>query len=700
MGQTLPTVRGITALWFLLSGAAVAAADTPKPKTPGDNLPDAVQVAVDEAIKKVYPALVRIHVVGVSYSGGKEEKHEGSGSGAIISPDGYVITNHHVAGRVKRIRCTLANREEVEATLVGTDPLADIAVIKLHLDGRDRTKSLPVAGFGDSDSLRVGDRVLAMGCPLALSQSVTLGIVSNVQMTFPHLFWPQTFRLDGEDVGSLVVWIGHDARISPGNSGGPLVNLKGEIVGINEIGFGLGGAIPGNLARDVANELIRTGEVKRSWLGLTVQPLLKSRKTDEGVLIGGVIAGSPAEKAGIKPGDILLSYQGIPLKIRFAEQLPEFNRLELGTPIGTAVAIVYERDGEKHRATAVTVARGHALGHEAELKKWGITVRELTLLAAKELKREPHSGVLVTSVREGGPAHEAKPRLEYNDIILEVGGKPVHSVHELVTVSADLTRDKAGPVPTLVGFERKKQRLLTVVKLSERETPDRSPEASKAWLAVSTQVLNPDLAEALGLKDKKGVRITQVHPDTTASKAGLKVGDIVLRIDEDPIEASQPDQDEEVFPEMVRKYRVGAKVKLDVVRDGKPIVVEAELAPSPRSTRELSEYRNTQFEFQTRDLTFQDRVQRELARSQKGALVTGVDSGGWAALAHLAVGDIILSVDGHGVEKTADLSEQMKRITHDKPERVVFFVRRGVHTLFLELEPAWSAGGAAGIGRR
>src|SRR5262249_46848753 len=157
------------------------------------------------------------------YYGGREVKHEASGSGAIISADGYVITNHHVVGKAKRVQCTLTTKEEVEATVVGTDPLADIAVIKLKRNGKDASRPLPVAAFGDSDSLRVGDRVLAMGSPLALSQSVTKGIVSNVKMTLGMF----KFTLDGEEVGSIVTWIGHDSQIFPGNSGGPLVNLKG-----------------------------------------------------------------------------------------------------------------------------------------------------------------------------------------------------------------------------------------------------------------------------------------------------------------------------------------------------------------------------------------------------------------------------------------------------------------------------------------
>ena len=206
--------------------------------------------SIKDAVNLVTPALVRIDVVEAYYRDGREMKSEASGSGVVITPEGHVITNHHVAGHAKQLKCVFADKSEYEAELVGTDPLTDISIILLKTE---EEKTFPVASWGDSSAVRVGDHIMAMGSPLALSQSVTLGIISNTEMTMPE--WMNRdggLTIDGEDVGALVRWLAHDAQIFGGNSGGPLVNLKGEVIGINEIRLGLSGAIPINLARAVA----------------------------------------------------------------------------------------------------------------------------------------------------------------------------------------------------------------------------------------------------------------------------------------------------------------------------------------------------------------------------------------------------------------------------------------------------------------
>src|SRR3954470_9717616 len=361
--------------------------------------------AVDAAIARVSPALVRIRVVSTSYAEGREVKSQAVGSGAIITKEGHVISNHHVAGRAVRIFCTLGDREEIEAELIGTDPLTDICIIQLKPSS---PRVFPTISFGDSGKLRVGDPVLAMGSPMALSQSVTLGIISNLEMVMPRFFGPMArLRQEGEDVGSLVRWIAHDAQIYGGNSGGPLVNLSGEIVGINEIRIGLSGAIPGNLARVVGEKLIKFGKVTRAWLGMEVQPLLKESSADRGVLVSSVLEDSPAEKAGLKPGDLVLRVGKQPVRVHHDEELPQFMAMVSDLSLSQATEFTISRDGKEKTVRITPTEREEVRPRQQELKQWGITARNLSGQIARELKRANRDGVLVTSVRPGGPAGES-----------------------------------------------------------------------------------------------------------------------------------------------------------------------------------------------------------------------------------------------------------------------------------------------------
>jgi serine protease Do len=667
-----------------------------------------VTKAVEKAVRAVNPALVRIRAVVVYHADGREMKSEATGSGVIFTREGHVITNHHVAGNAREISCTLATMDEMDAELVGTDPLTDICVLKLR-PGKgppDRGRAsppdsggtgppaggFPVAKFGDSSRVRVGDPVLAMGSPLALSQSVTMGIVSNTQLVMPGLFWPWTFEVEGEDVGTLVRWIGHDASISPGNSGGPLVNLDGEVVGINEMQFGLGGAIPGNLAREVAESLIKQGKVDRSWIGLEAQPLLKSPGVRQGVLVSGTIPGSPAGRGGFLPGDILISLAGQSVSVLTPEELPAFNRLMLGLQVGREVEAVVARNGKNMTLRVAPEQWTARLPKVRELAHWGITARNLSVLLAKEKRRSSQQGVLVTSVRPGGPCDGAEPAIAENDIIVEVAGKPVASVEGLLTATQAITEGKSEPVPVLVAFERESERYLTVVKVGIKPLPEPEREARKAWLGVATQVLTREIAEALGSGEQSGVRVTQVYPGSSAQRVGLKVGDLILAVDGEPILASRPEHFE-VFQEMLRQHRIASEVELTIVRDKNEQKVKVELEQSPPPAREARRYQDHNFEFTVRDLVFTDRALERWEEEQAGALVEAVSEGGWAALAHLAVGDVILEVDGQPTPDAPSAGERMKRIAEEKREAVVLHVRRGVHHLHIELQPKWSAAG-------
>ncbi|WP_193212759.1 PDZ domain-containing protein [Luteolibacter marinus] len=646
---------------------------------------------VSDAIRKVFPALVRIYVVMEEGSDGRMRKMQGSGSGAIISSDGYVLTNHHVAGRGTRFVCTLSNREEVDATLVGTDALSDLAVLKLDLSTRRfKDQPLAVATFGDSDQLKVGDVVFAMGSPGGLSQSVTRGIVANTEMIVPRHQISMT--LDGEKVGELVRWIGHDAVIFGGNSGGPLVNPAGEIVGVNEVGIAsLGGAIPANLAKKVAAELIEKGSVTRSWIGLEVQPLLRSMANEKGALVASVWKDSPAAAAGIKPGDFITNYRGTDLPDCHAdEDLPVFNAMVLDTVPGTEVTLAGTRDGQPQTWKMTTIVREPNMGKESELREWGLTARDFTKVSALEKYRDNEDGVLVDTVRTGGPSAQAKPPLRGADVIIRVGGQPVATRADLEKFTAAFTKDLDEPKPLLVEFERNHQQLATVVKVGPLKDPVRPRLAEKAWMGAATQVITDELAAALGIPGKKGVRVTALAPDSPAKKAGLKEGDLLLKFDGKVINARRP-EDSDVFPELILAYPVDATVELSGLRDGEAQSWSVDLAPRPVDDSELLEYKDDQFEFTARQLSSaqRDQAKEEQGEEPAGISVLKVEPSGWAALGGLAPDDIILTIDGQPTNEIDVLEKTLKDLGEAKPRSIVFGIRRGPRTQFLEIEPRW-----------
>lgn len=642
---------------------------------------------IETAIQKVYPALVRIYVIVEEPSDGRMERERAAGSGAIISKDGYIVTNHHVAGNAIRMTCTLADGEEVEAVRVGTDAMADISVLKLKLNTRKHPDApLAVATWGDSNKLKVGDVVLAMGSPMAVSQSVTKGIVSNTQMIMPKSMAGH-FRLDGEDVGQIVRWIGHDAVIFGGNSGGPLVNLNGEIIGVNEIGLGsLGGAIPSNLARQVVRQLIATGHVKRSWLGVELQPRLKSSKDRGGVLVAGVVQGSPVDRAGIKAGDVITRFHGQPVDVELPEQLPLLHQELFSVPVGQPVEVVLLRDGKERIVQVKTEQLQAAQGDPVELKDWGIAVRDITRMMALERNRKSTAGVLIESIRGGSGVATAKLPLQPDDIILKVGDEPVDNAATLKKVTAALVEGKTERVSTLVLFERDAKLFLTVAKIGKEEERNRPACTAKPWSSMSTQVLTSDIAESLDMAGQRGVRVTGVFKRQAAEKAGIKVGDIIQRINGRQIPASLPG-DGEVFDTMIRRLPLGGKAKLKLFRDGKPMEIVMSLEAPPINDDSLKQMTDSDFEFGARELSYTDRMNQQIPENLKGVLLQKVEVGGVASLGGLRGNDFLMSVDGKTTSTVEELKAILDRVRQDKPRRVVFFVRRGIHTLYCEVEP-------------
>lgn len=669
-------------LLFILGAWCAAQTDATGPQPV---MSDSLQNAIDNAIARVKPALVRIHVVTVYDDQGRKAKYESAGSGVIITEQGHIVTNHHVAGKAKRIMCTLYDRQEVEADLVATDPLSDISVISIR---NPQNRPFPTALFGDSDELQVGEYVLAMGSPMALSQSVTMGIVSNTEMVLPDIFGSYKFTLEGEDVGSVVRWIGHDAPIFPGNSGGALVNLEGEIVGINEINLGIGGAIPGNLAREVAEELIQDGRVERAWFGFEVQPLLKYGDADTGVLISGALQGSPAEQAGFLPGDILVRINGEAVNVNFNEDLPLFNHTIMSCPIGKKVTAIIVRDGKEQVLHVTAKDREYIRPEAVEIKQWGITARDITFLAAKEMKRDDKTGVLVTSVQPSGPCGEAKPAIVPGDVIVAVDGKRVDRLSDFQKMTREFMDHSDERVPVLVTFERRNNQYITVCKIGSIQFEGQGQELARAWLGVGLQVLTRDIAEHCGIDGQKGVRVVQVFEESPAEQAGLSVGDVIIAVNNEPIEASEP-ADIEILPAMIRRFSIGAETTLQILRDNKPRDITVRFGSSPPPPREMDMFHDTDFEFTVRDIAFQDRVEEMWDMTQSGVIVADVSSGSWAALANLIEGDLVLAVDGDQIHDVEDFQNVMADIQRRKPKSVVLQVLRGIHTFFVELEPDW-----------
>ncbi len=374
------------------------------------------------AKNKVFPALVHVEPVKEVFEDGKRVKVQVTGSGIIISPDGYILTNNHVAEKARYVFCTLSNRDEVRAEVIGLDALTDLAVLKLDLSDKDY-QSVSYAEFGDSDSLEVGEIVMALGSPLGLSRSMSLGIVSSIDRYF-------------EDVGEMVspynLWIQTDAAINPGNSGGPLINIKGEVVGINAraifFGENLGFAIPINTAKLVIDRILKDKVVRRSEIGIDWQEIkdYKKYKKDselEGVLIANVDKNSPAIKAGLQPGDVVYVINNKPVSAVYKEELPKIRKYISEIPVGHQITFKFLRNSQNKEVDVITKQRGKFEGNEFECENWGLSVKEITPRIIKNLNLKNDQGVLVSGVRIGSPADEGDVYRGY--VIQDVDGQEI-----------------------------------------------------------------------------------------------------------------------------------------------------------------------------------------------------------------------------------------------------------------------------------
>ncbi|MFQ5432610.1 MAG: DegQ family serine endoprotease [Nitrospinota bacterium] len=361
------------------------------------------------------------------------------GSGFIIDKDGYILTNNHVVERADEIRVRLESGKEYDAKVIGTDPETDIGLIKIEPE-----EELPVVNFGDSSKLEVGEWVIAIGNPFGLTQTVTVGVVSAL----------------GRDIGAGKYdnYIQTDASINPGNSGGPLININGEVIGINGAiypgqqggNIGIGFAIPINMAKEILPDLKASRNVQRGWLGVVIQKLtpelaeaLGLGKDEAGALVGDVSIGGPAEKAGLKRGDLIVKFDNKVVKTY--EVLP---RLVAAHKPGSKVKVQVVRDGKKKTFSitlgALKTARTRTAMMEKKKEKstqYGLVIEDITPELAKNFQLEKSSGAIVTQLMPGGPAQRAG--ITRGDVIEEVNRKPISSAAEFYDLTSKAGKEDA-----------------------------------------------------------------------------------------------------------------------------------------------------------------------------------------------------------------------------------------------------------------
>jgi serine protease Do len=423
------------------------------------------RAAMSPGFNRLLDAVVRIDVRELAFEAGAKRYSASIGSGVIVSDDGLVLTNAHVASRrAVEINITLANLERVGAKLVGWDHWTDLAVLRLDMEQvRRRGWKLARADFGESEKLYAGQEVFAVGTPHGLTRTVTRGIISNTDRYFED-----TRGVNGYETGAFNTWLQTDAAINPGNSGGPLVTGDGAVIGITSRGYmganNLGFAIPAATARVVMERLARDGEIVRSYVGLVPRALqdletFYSLDSNTGLLIDSVESGSPAAKAGMRAGDIVLAIDGAKLDGRFPEQLPPIQNMVASQPVGAKLTYTVKRNGETREFTLVTEKLESRVGEEWALEKWGLSVRKVSRTYARENQLDDADGVLVIGLQPGFPADVAG--ISRGDVITKINQQPVTS---LEVVKAAHAAYEAKPGPVLIETQRNRRVSLNVLK--------------------------------------------------------------------------------------------------------------------------------------------------------------------------------------------------------------------------------------------
>lgn len=403
------------------------------------------------AKRKVFPALVFVKPIKEEFAEGERKQQEVFGSGVIISEDGYIVTNNHVAEKAIQIYCVLSDKTQYSAEIIGTDPETDLALLKIVPKDTKEVK-FPFAEFGNSDTVEEGQFVMALGSPFGFSRSISLGIVSNVNR---YLGFDSQYKFN--------TWIQTDAAINPGNSGGPLVNKDGKIVGINTLGLGMFAegmafSIPGNVVSKIVEKIKRDNKVIRSWTGLQIQALKDFQtntfaSSENGVLIQSIDKDSPAEIAGIAAGDIITMIDGSAVNGIYVEDLPAIRWLLADLTPDKKVNITFVRNNKTLTAEMTPTLKEKFEGEDLDLKKWNFTVKEISKFSTPDLYFNKKEGVFIQGVRYPGNASEAGFRK--NDIISKIDNQSITKIADVKEIYNKITADETREKKVLIEIIRK-----------------------------------------------------------------------------------------------------------------------------------------------------------------------------------------------------------------------------------------------------
>ena len=668
--------------------ASLPALSQPVPAATPVRASDAARISA--ARDRVLPVVVSILTVREDHRQGEPVLSVSSGSGTVVTPQGHIATNAHVTENGRSFRVVFADGRELPARLVGTDTLSDLAVLQALPPAPE---TFAYAEFAPTLELQPGDTVLAMGAPWGLSNSMSAGVVNNPRRLLVSLFDDEADYEDrlGADqpTGRYYAWIQHDAAIAPGNSGGPLVDLSGRIVGVNTRGTLFGGdlafAIPGPDAGEVVRALVASGRIGRTHLGFRLRSL-KGTGFKDGVLVNAVERGSAAEKAGLLAGDRILTLQGEAVRALQPVDVPALQRRVAELRAGEKVALGIDRAGQRSDLTLVAEPLPDDRIDERAFTPFGVSLAEMTPALSRRRNLGESSGLVVTGIRPGGPAAIARPALAQGDVIRRVNGQAVASHEALAAIAG---KPAADGKPLVVEFQRDaEQRVAVLAPLHGDRLRTPLPELAKAWSGVEVQPVTASLARDLGLA-APGFRIIRTYPGSPLAAAGARVGDLLTTLDGEPLRAAN-ENSADGFHQRVRDLPIGSTARFEALRDGQAKVFSLTLAESPVDTSGLRTLALTRLRAQLREIGFYDRAARRLPAGQAGVVVDGVEAGGPAGLAHLNGGDIIISLGGAPVRDLTGLAQALDAaLAKGNGSVLPLQVIRGGETRILYLERYW-----------